>query len=80
MVLQTVQNVLVSLSDKELKMDKNIIVELDESGLVVGVHCPDETYIVNVLDYRDWDNGVDDSMSQYYEDLEKETKNLKNCY
>lgn len=61
-------------------MDKNIIVELDESGLVVGVYCPDETYTVNVLDYRDWDNGVDDSVNQYYEDLEKETKNLKNMY
>lgn len=61
-------------------MEKNIIVELDESGLVVGVHCPDETYIVNVLDYRDWENGVDNSMNQYYQDLEKETENLKNCY
>lgn len=61
-------------------MNKNIIVELDENGLVVGVHCPDETYVVNVLDYRDWDNGVDDSMNQYYEDLELEVENLKNCY
>jgi len=80
MVLQTVQNVLVNLSGKELKMDKNIIVELDESGLVVAVYCPDETYTVDVLDYRDWDNGVDDSMNQYYQDLEKETENLKNRY
>lgn len=61
-------------------MDKNIIVELDESGLVVAIYCPDETYTVDVLDYRDWDNGVDDSMNQYYEDLEKETENLKNRY
>jgi len=75
-----VQNVSVNLSDKERKMNKNIIVELDESGLVVGVHCPDETYVVNVLDYRDWDNGVDDSMNQYYEDLELEVENLKNCF
>ena len=61
-------------------MDKNIIVELDESGLVAAVYCPDETYTVDVLDYRDWDNGVDDSMNQYYQDLEKETENLKNLY
>ena len=61
-------------------MDKNIIVELDEGGLVVAVYCPDETYTVDVLDYRDWDNGVDDSMNQYYQDLEKETENLKNRY
>jgi len=80
MAFQMVQNVSVNLSDKERKMNKNIIVELDESGLVVGVHCPDETYVVNVLDYRDWDNGVDDSMNQYYEDLELEVENLKNCY
>ena len=59
---------------------KNIIVELDEAGLVVAVYCPDETYVVNVLDYRDWDNGVDESMDNYYSDLEKEAENLKNCY
>jgi hypothetical protein len=61
-------------------MDKNIIVELDESGLVVAVYCPDETYTVDVLDYRDWYNGVNDSMNQYYQDLEKEIENLKNRY
>jgi uncharacterized protein YuzE len=75
-----VQNASVNLSGKELKMEKNIIVELDESGLVVGVHCPDETYTVNVLDYRDWEAGTCNSMNQYYEDLEKEIENLKNCY
>ena len=61
-------------------MDKKIIVELDESGLIVAVYCPDKTYTVDVLDYRDWDNGVNDSMNQYYQDLEKETENLKNRY
>jgi len=80
MVLQTAILALVNLSDKELKMEKNIIVELDESGLIVGVHCPDETYVVNVLDYRDWCDGRDDNMDKYYSDLEKETENLKNCY
>ena len=68
-----VQNVLVNLSDKELTMEKNIIVELDESGLIAGVHCPDETYVVNVLDYRDWcDQRNDDTIAKYYSDLEKE--------
>jgi hypothetical protein len=71
---------LVNLSGKELKMNKNIIVEIDEGGLVVGVHCPDETYTVNVLDYRDWEQGTCNSMNQYYEDLEKEIENLKNLY
>jgi len=33
-----------------------------------------------VLDYRDWDNGTDDSLNKYYQDLEKELENLKDCY
>jgi|TARA_B100001094_G_C18126577_1_gene769834 hypothetical protein len=61
-------------------MSKNIVVELDESGLIAGIYCPDETYVVNVLDYRDWDNGTDDSLNKYYQDLEKELENLKDCY
>ena len=75
------QNVLVNLSGKELKMDKNIIVELDESGLVVAVYCPDETYVVNVLDRRDFNDGCDQSMYNYYSSLEEEIEeNLKNCF
>ena len=75
------QNVLVNLSVKELKMDKNIIVELDESGLVVAVYCPDETYVVNVLDRRDFNDGCDQSMYNYYSSLEEDIEeNLKNCF
>ena len=59
---------------------KNIIVEIDEDGIIQGVWCPDETYVVNVLDYADWDRNVDESMDNYYSDLEKEIENLKNCY
>lgn len=65
---------------------KEIIVELDESGFVAGVYCPDETYVVNVLDYRDWCDGLsaswgrDDNMDKYYSDLEKQLENLKDCY
>ena len=66
-------------------MSKNIVVELDESGLIAGIYCPDETYVVNVLDYRDWcdssqDRDGDDTMDKYYSDLEKELENLKDCY
>ena len=65
---------------------KQIIVELDESGLISGIYCPDETYVVNVLDYRDWcdaksgTHGRDDIVHKYYSDLEKEIENLKDCY
>ena len=59
---------------------KEIIVELDQSGLVAGVYCPDETYVVNVLDYRDWCDSTDDIVDKYYTDLEKEIENLKDCY
>ena len=59
---------------------KNIIVEIDEDGIIQGVWCPDETYVVNLLDYADWDRNVDESMDNYYSDLEKEIENLKNCY
>jgi len=67
-------------------LKKEVIVELDESGLISGIYCPDETYVVNVLDYRDWHNNLDDSgfkdanMDKYYSDLEKEIENLKDCY
>ncbi len=67
-------------------MDKNIIVELDESGLISGIYCPDETYVVNVLDYRDWCDNYDGThprdanMDKYYSDLEKEIEKLKDCY
>lgn len=61
-------------------LSRQIIVELDESGLVAGVYCPDETYTVNVLDYRDWCDVRDDSVDKYYSDLEKEIENLKDCY
>jgi len=60
-------------------MNKNVIIELDENGFVVAVYCPDETYVVNVLDRNDW-NGCDESMDNYYRSLEEEIDDLKNCY
>ena len=35
-------------------MEKRVVVELDEDGVVVSVYCPDETYIVDLLDHADW--------------------------
>lgn len=58
-------------------MDKNIIVEI-EDGIIQGVYCPDETYVVNVLDHSDTEESA--IMEEYYKDLEKTKENLKNMY
>ena len=58
-------------------MDKNIIVEI-EDGIIQGIYCPDETYVVNVLDHSDTDDSA--IMEEYYSDLEKTKENLKNMY
>lgn len=65
--------------------DKHIVVERDQDGFVVAVYCPDETYVVDLLDHADWnrDGGlshVDESMDRYYRDVQESTKNLKNCF
>lgn len=59
-------------------MEKNIIVEIS-NGIIQAVYCPDETYVVNVLDHDDEDI-EDKALQGYYEDLKDEIKNLKNCY
>ena len=61
-------------------MEKNVVIELDEDGFVVGVYCPDETYVVHVLDRVDWQKGVDQSLDNYYTEVEKLTPDLKDCY
>ena len=66
-------------------MSKNIVVEVDQDGFVVAVYCPDETYVVDLLDHADWnrDEGMselDPVMDKYYRDVQNSTKDLKNCY
>jgi len=66
-------------------MSKNIVVEVDQDGFVVAVYCPDETYVVDILDHADWnrDEGMselDPAMDKYYRDVQNSTKDLKNCY
>jgi len=73
-----VQNASVNLSGKELKMNKNVIIELDDDGFVAGVYCPDATYTVDILDKSD--RNPSPEVERYYDALEKETENLKNCY
>lgn len=59
-------------------MEKNIVIEI-VNGIIQCVYCPDETYIVHVLDHSDR-NIPDKSLQAYYDDVEEEIKNLKNCY
>ena len=64
-------------------MSKNIVVEVDQGGFVVAVYCPDETYVVDLLDHADWnrDEGMselDPAMDKYYRDVQNSTKDLKN--
>lgn len=66
-------------------MSKNIVVEVDQDGFVVAVYCPDETYVVDLLDHADWnrDEGMselDPAIDKYYRDVQNSTKELKNCY
>lgn len=66
-------------------MENRIVVEVDENGIVVAVYCPDETYIVDLLDHADWNRDagyghVDQSMDNYYRDVQESTRDLKNCF
>ncbi len=65
--------------------DKRIIVEVDSDGIIQAVYCPDETYLVDVLDHTDWNRNaglahVDQSLDSYYRDVQEYTRKLKNCY
>ena len=59
--------------------DKRIIVTVHD-GVIQNVFCPDETYIVDILDYDNWEKGVDESLDNYYRDVENLTDNLKDMY
>jgi len=68
----------VHLKGLEVKMNKRIVVELDEFGLIAGVWCPDEDYEVHILDRSDNNCGHPD-VDEYYRDVENLVKELKNC-
>lgn len=59
---------------------KHIVVELDDDGFVVGIWCPDETYVVDILDRADMKRGNTIEIENYYIEVEKCLDNLKNCY
>ena len=57
-------------------MEKRVIVELDDDGFIVAVYCPDETYVVDILESTaGWPE-----LADYYAALESEKENLKNCF
>ena len=60
-------------------MTKNIVIEI-EDGMVQSVFCPDEEYNVHVLDWDVTKIEDDQSVADYFADVEKEKKNLKDCY
>lgn len=59
-------------------MEKNIVIEIRD-GMIQSVYCPDDTYVIHILDHDDLDI-QDASLQAYYNDLQEEVKNLKNCY
>ena len=59
-------------------MNKNVIIELDDDGFVVGVYCPDATYTVDILDRSD--RTPSPEVKRYYDALEKEIENLEDCF
>ena len=61
-------------------MEKHIVVELDEDGFIAGIHCPDDKYCVHVLYREDLKKDIDQSLYNYYKEVEKLIPNLKNCY
>tara|TARA_R110000851_G_scaffold96075_3_gene208475 strand:+ start:106 stop:288 length:183 start_codon:yes stop_codon:yes gene_type:complete len=59
-------------------MSKNIVIEM-EDGIIQSVFCPDEEYNVHVVD-GDKNENHSPSIAEYFKDVEKEKKNLKDCY
>jgi|TARA_R110000765_G_scaffold273574_1_gene372307 hypothetical protein len=59
-------------------MSKNIVIEIDD-GIVRSVYCPDEGYDIHILD-RSTNWADSQTVVEYFEDIEKEKKNLTDCY
>jgi hypothetical protein len=60
-------------------MAKNIVIEI-EDGIIHSVYCPDGKYNVHILDWNLRSEDDSQSVVEYFEDVEKEKKNLKDCY
>ena len=60
-------------------MSKNIIVEMSD-GIINAVYCPDSEYDVHILDWSVYNEDHSQSVVEYFNDVEKEKKNLVDCY
>ena len=49
-------------------------------GIIQAVYCPDGEYNVHILDWDTYREGDSESVLEYFEDTEKEKKNLVDCY
>jgi|TARA_B100000676_G_scaffold212599_1_gene209051 hypothetical protein len=56
---------------------KNIIIEMSD-GIIHAVYCPDKNYNIHILENDSAE--MDDLGREYLEDVEKEKKNLVDCY
>lgn len=60
-------------------MNKNIVVEVTD-GIIQAVYCPDGEYNIHILDWNAYREDDSESVLEYFEDIEKEKKNLIDCY
>lgn len=60
-------------------MSKNIVIEMND-GIIQSVYCPNGEYDVHILDWNIYAEENSQSIIEYFEDVEKEKKNLVDCY
>jgi hypothetical protein len=66
-------------TDQQLTgLDKQIIIEISDDGVITGVFCPSEDYEVNILDWGVKNLSLPE-MRDYYHQLEKEKLKLTDC-
>lgn len=66
-------------TDQQLAgLDKQIIIEISDDGVITGVFCPSEDYEVNILDWSVKNLSLPEVRDYYYQ-LEREKSKLENC-
>jgi hypothetical protein len=66
-------------TDQQLTgLDKQIIIEISDDGVIKGVFCPSKDYEVNILDWGVKNLSLPE-IRDYYHQLEREKSKLENC-